>query len=138
MYNFYKKTNQHRILIPLMSLNEKQKESIVSLLFVLAGCDQDVTEGLTDQEIEYIDFHTRFFKLENEFTLLPAIGEEGITKLLKDLPINQKRSLVIVFYGLLVSDSEASGFEILTANQLLCDLGISSIEIIETLINKPI
>lgn len=138
MYDFYKTTEQHTVVHPLISLDDQQKECVVSLLLYLAGCDQDHTGGIVSDEMEFINLHTRLFQLENEFTILPKLGLDGVIANLYSLTVIQKQSLIVLFYGILVVDAPISDLELFTVKMLLRKLDVSEEDVLGTLINKTI
>lgn len=133
MFNFFKKSNTNHILDVFNFLTDNQKESIVSLLIVLAGSDQEITGGIKEDEFSYINKHVEYFNLKKSFTILENLGITGVLNNLKNLSKIQKKHLIAITYGLLISDDEPNDVEILAMNNFLNEIGITSKEILETL-----
>lgn len=135
MFNFFKKSqpNSNHILDVFKTLEDKQKESIISLFIVLAGSDQNITGGINKDEFSYINKHIDYFKLKNPFTILESYGIDGVLNNLRMLSEIQKKYLIVLTYGLLISDTQPNDIEILDMNKMFNEIGISSSTINETL-----
>jgi hypothetical protein len=133
MFNFLNKSKPNHILDVFKVLSDKQKESIVSLLIVFAGVDQEITGGITESEFSYINKHMDYFKLNNSFTILQDLGIDGVLANLKNLSDIQKKHLIAITYGLLDSDNKPNDVELLAMEHTLNKLGITTDKILDTI-----
>lgn len=133
MFDFLKKKNSNPFADNLLSLNYKQRESIVSLFIILAGSDQHLTKGINKKEFAFIDKYVEIFKLENQFTILEEYGIDVVLEYLNALNLIQKESLIILVWELLDSDEKPNDSEILDMNKTLNQIGISTQQIVKTL-----
>lgn len=103
----------------------KKKEGIASLLIVLAGADQDETNGIQDEEFKVINKYVEKFGLTDEFTLLQNEGLSGVIELLKNLDKSQKYELYSIIEELLESDGEINESELNQTNFIFTELNMS-------------
>lgn len=102
-----------------------KKEGIASLLIVLAGADQDETNGIQDEEFKVINKYVEKFGLTDEFTLLQNEGLSGVIELLKNLDKSQKYELYSIIEELLESDGEINESELNQTNFIFTELNMS-------------
>ncbi len=133
MFNFFKKSETPKYSGSFNSLNEAQKESIVSLFLVLSSCDQEITKGTKEEEFAYINKHIETFNLKRQFTILERFGIDGIVSNLNELSISQKEHLIILAYDLLCVDADPNEMEMFTLFDIFEKLKFSQSTIIEIL-----
>lgn len=95
----------------------------------MASIDEDLTNGIQEKELDYIDFYRLIIDIKLDTSLrLEIFGEEGIIDDLKKLNPKQKEFLAVIVYELMCADGEpeAYGIETLYFEHILSRIGVST------------
>lgn len=115
--------------LSLNDLSEREKEAVATLLIVLAGADQNETEGIQDEEFQVINTCVEKLELKEEFSIFKDSGLTGVIDLLKDLSSSQKEELYVTIEELLEADKEINDQEMIQTNFIFSKIGMSEYSI---------
>ena len=128
MFNLFKKKSNHPIAVAFESASLGQKQSILNLLLMVAGCDSPTNPH--PEEMKLLNSYTDIFDARSDQSMarLQSYGVQGIIKDLSTLSKDQKELLVTMVHGMICIDGQPNETELECATNFLNPIGIDDDE----------